>query len=74
MRATYEMNMGVWKGLVEQSEENFFKLFKQSPFWNDDLEGQMREAWQGLKKAQTSQFDILRTQWEKMEDLLRGIG
>lgn len=73
MWTTYEMNTGLWRNFLDQGEENFFKLFRQSPLWNDSLEGQMRDAWSGLRKAQDTQLDILKSQWQKMEDILKGI-
>lgn len=74
MRTTYEMNAGLWKSFVDQGEENFFRLFKQSPFWNESIEGQMREAWAGLRKAQDSQIEVLRAQWQRLEDLSKDMG
>jgi len=73
MKAAYDMNTGLWKGLLDQGEENFFKYFKQSPLWNETAESHMREVWSGLKKAQETQLDALNTQWRKMEDLIKNV-
>jgi len=73
MRATYEMNTGLWKSFLDQGEENFFKYFKQSPLWNESAEAQMRDVWSGLKKAQESQLDMLNSQWQRMEDLIKNV-
>ena len=70
-RSTYDVNMSVWKTFVEQSEETFFKMFKQSPLWNEQLESQMRDVWNGMKKAQETQHELINDQWEKMENLLK---
>jgi hypothetical protein len=71
MRSTCDANMGTWKTFVEQSEETFFKTFKQTPFYTEALESQWRELWSGLKKAQNLQQDIIKGQLEKMEELLK---
>ncbi len=71
MRSTCDTNMNTWKSIVEQSEEAFLKTFKQSPFYSEALESQWRELWEGLKKAQSLQQDIIASQLEKMEELLR---
>jgi hypothetical protein len=70
-RSTFDTNMDVWKTFVEQSEDSFFKMFKQSPLYNENMESRMREVWDGLKKAQQSQQEIIKSQWEKMEELMK---
>ena len=70
-RSTYEVNMSVWKSFVEQSERNFFKMFKKSPVWTENLEAQIRQLWDGLKQAQETQHDLMLKHWKKIEDLLR---
>lgn len=71
MRSTYEVNMNAWKTFVENSEQTFFKMFKESPLYNESLETQMRGIWDGLKKAQDVQQEAVKEQLSKMEDLLR---
>ena len=71
MRSTYEINMSAWKTFVENSEQTFFKMFKESPFYNESLETQMRGIWDGLKKAQELQQEAVKEQLTKMGDLLR---
>ncbi|MFC1836912.1 hypothetical protein ACFL2Q_19665 [Thermodesulfobacteriota bacterium] len=70
-RSACDTNMNLWKTFMEQSEENFFKMWKQSPLWNESVESQMRELWDGLKKAQDSQQDFVKSQLEKMEELMQ---
>ena len=42
--------------------------------WNDALEQQMRQLWDGIKDAQETQHDVIVKQWRKMEDLLKESG
>jgi hypothetical protein len=71
MRSTYDVNVNTWKTFVEQSERTFFSTFKQAPFYNETLESQWREVWDGLKKAQDLQHEMVKLQLEKMEELLK---
>lgn len=71
VRSSYDINMATWKTFMEQSEETFFRGLKQAPFYNEALEKQFRDLWEGLKKAQNLQYEISKSQMEKMEELLR---
>lgn len=71
MRSTYEVNMTWWQTFMEQGETVFFKTFKESPFYNSSLEGQIREAWEVIKKTQASQQQLVKEQFEKIESLLK---
>ncbi len=70
-RSAYEVNLSLWRNFIDQSEKSFFKLFKQSPIWTETLDAQIREVWDGIKKAQETQFQLVMNQWKKMEDLLK---
>lgn len=70
-RSTYEVNMSTWKVFLEQSEQSFFEMFKKSPMYNEAMEAQLREAWDGLKKAQEQQEEMVKAQLQRMEDMLK---
>ncbi len=74
MRSTYEVNVNLWKTLLDHGEETFFKLFKESPVYSEAMEKQIREVWQELKKAQNSQEEMTKELLEKMEKLLQQSG
>jgi hypothetical protein len=71
VRSSYDINMATWKTFIEQSEDAFFRGLKQAPFYNEALEKQFRDLWEGMKKAQNLQYEIIKSQMEKMEELLR---
>jgi len=71
MRSTYEVNTSWWQTFMEQGENLFFKLYKESPLYNQTVEGQIREIWENIKKAQAAQTDTVKSQFEKMEAMLK---
>jgi len=71
MRSAYEVNLSWWQTFMDQGEEAFFRMFKESPIYNSDLEGQMREFWNVMKKAQNTLQQTTKEQFEKMEALLK---
>ncbi len=71
MGSTFEVNMSAWQTVVDHSEETFFKMLKDSPVYTETLEAQLRELWDGMKKANTLQQDTVKTNLERMESLLK---
>lgn len=71
MRSSYDVNMSWWQTFVEQSEELFLKMFKDSPMYSPAIEVQIRDYWQNLKELQANQQEAIREQFEKMEALLK---
>jgi hypothetical protein len=71
IRSTYHFNVNAWMYFVERSEETFFRLFKKSRNYNATVEEQMREIWEGLRKAHEVYGGTVRDQLRKMESLLR---
>jgi hypothetical protein len=71
MRSTYDVNMSWWQTFVEQSEELFLKMYKDSPMYNVSAEEQIRGYWQNVKELQKTQQEAIREQFEKMEALLK---
>ncbi len=71
MRSGYEINVSWWQTFIEQSEEMFFKTFKDSPLYSSSVEQQMREMYEVVKKAQTNQQEIIKEQLSKMENLMK---
>ncbi len=54
MRSTCDANMSTWKTFVEQSEETFFKTFKQTPFYTEALESQWKRTLGWIEKGAKS--------------------
>ena len=71
LRSGYEINLSWWQTFMEQSEEMFFKMFKDSPVYSQAVEQQLREFWEGMTKAQKTQTDIVKEQLQRMEALLK---
>jgi hypothetical protein len=71
MRTTFDTNMRTWKTFVEHSECTFFKMLEQFPFHNGMTESAFRRAWDSMKQAHESYREIVETQFQKMEGLLK---
>lgn len=71
MRSTFETNMSAWQTFVDRGEETFFKMYKDSPAYNEAAENQMRELWQGVKKAVGTQRELAMDYFSKMESLMK---
>jgi hypothetical protein len=71
MRSTYEVSMSTWNTVLEQSEEAFMKLLKESPLYSDALGEQVRTLWQAIKTTHRTQHDIIKEHMKQMEALLR---
>jgi hypothetical protein len=71
MRSSYEINLSWWQTFMEQAEEMFFKMFKESPVHSQAVEQQLREFWEVMTKAQRTQTDIVKDQLQRMEKLLK---
>ncbi|MBI5572582.1 MAG: hypothetical protein HY914_21740 [Desulfomonile tiedjei] len=71
MRSSYDVNASWWQMFMDQTEEVFFKTFKESPFYNQAAEDQMREYGVNLRKAYTMQQDSVKEYLDRMESLLK---
>jgi len=71
MRSSYEINLSWWQTFMEQSEETFFKMFKDSPAYTQAVEQQLRGLWEVMEKAQKAQTDIVKEQLQRIETLLK---
>jgi len=73
MRTACESNMDAWGKLTQQGEEIFFKMFKQSPMYNDRAESTMKQAWANMTRAQKAQRDVLAASLARLEELIKGL-
>lgn len=71
MRSTYDVNTAWWQTFIDQGEGLFFKMYKESPVYNQAVEERIRESWDTIKKAQATQQNLIKEQFEKIESLLR---
>jgi hypothetical protein len=71
MRSSYDVNASWWQMFMDQTEEVFFKAFKESPFYNQAAEEQMREYGANLRKTYSMQQDSVKEYLDRMESLLK---
>jgi hypothetical protein len=71
IRSTCEVNLSWWKIFMDQGEEIFFKMLKESPMYNAHLEEQMREFWELIRKSRSGFQETVNDQLDKMEALLK---
>lgn len=77
VRSSHEVNTSWWLMFMDQTEEIFYKTFKESPLYSESAEEQMREFGANLRKAYNLHQDSVKQYLDKMEALLRekeGIG
>lgn len=71
IRSTWDTNVAWWGTFMQQSEELFSRMYKESPGYSAAMEEQVRSLWDAIRKAQTTQQELIREQFEKMEGLLK---
>lgn len=71
MRSSLDINAAWWKTFMDQWEEIFFKTLRESQFYSNPIEDQLRGLWDLASKTQKSQVEIVKEQLEKMEKLLK---
>jgi len=71
MRSSYDVNVSWWQMFLDQTEEIFFRTFKESPFHNKAAEDQLREFGANIRKAQKLQTDSMKEYLDKMEEALK---
>jgi hypothetical protein len=71
IRSTCEVNLSFWKTFMDQGEELSFKMFKESPMYSSQIEDQIKDYWEVIKKCQTNFQQTVKDELEKMEALLK---
>lgn len=71
VRSAYDVNASWWQMFLDQTEEVFFKTFKESPFYNKAAEDQIREFGANIRKAQNLQMESVKDYLDKMESTLK---
>ena len=71
MRSTYEVNTAWWQTFMDHGEGLLFRMFKESPLYNDTVEQRMRASWETIKKAHATQQDLIKEQFDKIESVLK---
>jgi hypothetical protein len=71
VRSSLDVNASWWRMFMDQTEEVFFKTFKESPFYSKSVEDQMREFGAGVRKAQTMHQESIKEYLDRMESLLK---
>jgi hypothetical protein len=71
MRSTFDVNAAWWQTLVDHGEGLFFKMYKESPVYNQAVEQQIRDSWDQIRKAQATQQELIKAQFAKIESMLK---
>jgi hypothetical protein len=71
MSSAYNSNMDAWNTLMAQNEDALFKMFKESPMYNEAAEGRMREACENISKAQKTCQEIVQESLGRIEGLIK---
>jgi hypothetical protein len=71
MNSTYASNMEAWDKFMQQNEEILFKMFRESPLYNETAENKMRDAWSAIVKAQKTYQDIVRESLATIENSVK---
>ncbi|MDQ7784078.1 MAG: hypothetical protein RDU20_14435 [Desulfomonilaceae bacterium] len=71
MRSTYEVNTSWWRTFMDHGEGLLFRMFKESPLYNEAMEERMRESMDTIKKANDKQLDLIKEQFDKIESMLK---
>jgi hypothetical protein len=71
MRTAYEDGVTNWNKFTEMSEDVMFKMLKQAPMVDSEVEGRIREISLAAKKAQKTQQDLVRENFERVESLFK---
>jgi hypothetical protein len=71
LRSSLDVNTSWWRMFMDQTEEVFYKTYKECPFYNASAEEQMRQFGANLRKAHNLQQESFKEYLDKMEALLR---
>ena len=74
MSSAYTSNMDAWNNLMAQNEDVLFKMFKESPLYNEAAESRMREACESMVKAQKTCQEIVTESLSRIEALIKEPG
>jgi hypothetical protein len=71
MRSSYEVNTAWWQTFIDHSEGLLFRMFKESPLYNEAAEEKMRESLDAIKKAHATQQVLIKEQFDKIEAVFK---
>ena len=71
MSSAYVTNIDAWNAMLDQNEELLFKMYKESPFYNAEAEGRMKDACNSIAKARKSYQEIVKDSLARIEDALK---
>lgn len=70
MNSTYSSNADAWNAFLEQTQYAFFKMYEQSPFFNEAAKTRMAKAFGDMDKAQKTIQEMVKTNFSIIERLL----
>lgn len=71
MSSAFDANMDAWNSFMEKNQELFFKMYKDSPFYNEAIEERMKESWDNILKAQKQYQDMVKDGFGKLEGSIK---
>ncbi len=69
--SAYSANMDAWNAFANQNQEAFFKIYRDSPFFVQATETQIRDAWNNMVKAHKAYQEIVKESLDKIQAALK---
>lgn len=70
LRSANELNCSACRILMEQGEDLFFRMLKESKLYSQTMESQIRERWETVKKTQNAQREAMESLLGKIESVV----
>jgi hypothetical protein len=70
LKSANELNCSACKILMDQGEDMFFRMLKESRLYSQSVESQIRERWETVKKTHSAQREAMESLLGKMESVL----
>jgi hypothetical protein len=71
MKSVFTSSAEAWNNFLNQTEETFSKMYKQSPMYSSDAEKSIQEAWEDMRKARETYQAIVKDSLEKIEQSVK---
>ncbi len=71
MRSGYQIGVSSWNKMMDQGLEAILKSLRETKHYRQNLEKQIRENWEEIKKGQQGQQEKARQFFSNLSDLLR---
>ncbi len=71
MRSGYQIGISNWNNMMDKGLEAIIKSFRETKNYRENLEKQIRENWEEIKKGQHTQQEKAQQFFANLADLLR---